>query len=217
MQPVLHSSNCTWLLESGRQNSSAVFHLLQSVTLLTQWFHWQPCQSCHALILPLIISALSASPRYDQTQINRYHCPSNAAIKLSLYLNLKCLSCRSAACKYAHVWLRGQWGRQELGRNAYFLEQTAQRGRCGGWVGSANHASALRHFSDARRHTSEMNNKAGRWARGRSQEVDDFTCWGVRPVMDRYAGVNILREGNGCTLCWPPLSMGLSSGWARNS
>lgn len=72
----------------------------------------------------------------DQTEINRYHCPSNAAIKLSLYLNLKCFSRRSPACKYAHVWLRGQRGRQELDRKAYFLEEPGAAG------GSTNHASA---------------------------------------------------------------------------
>lgn len=99
--------------------------------LLTQW--------SHAFILLLIISSLSLSSWHDQTQINRSHCPSDAAIKLSLYLNLKCVSCHSPACKYAHVWLRGQRGRQELGRNAHFLQETAQQG------GSTNHASALRH------------------------------------------------------------------------
>lgn len=148
---------------------------------------------------------------YDQTQINRYHCPSNAAIRLSLYLNLKCLPHRSPACKYAHVWLWGQRVRQELGRNAYFLEET---GTAGGLYQSCVSKET---FSDARRHTSEMNNKAEGWARGRSQEVDDFTSWGVRPVMDRYAGVNILQKGNSCTLYWPPLSTGLSSAWAQNS
>lgn len=148
---------------------------------------------------------------YDQRQINRYHCPSNAAIKLSLYLNLKCLPHRSPACKYAHVWLWGQRGRQELGRNAYFLEET---GAAGGLYQSC---ASTETFSDARRHTSEMNNKAERWGRGRSQEVDDFTCWGVRPVMDRYGGINILQKGNSFTLYWPPLSMGLSSPWAQNS
>lgn len=86
-----------------------------------------------------MISIFPLSSSYDQTQINRSHCPSNAAIKVSLHLNLKCLSCYSLACKYAHVWLWGHWGRQELRRNGYFLEEMAQRG------GSTNHASAKRH------------------------------------------------------------------------
>ena len=188
------------------------------------WLQFQPphpsvpqtnlCQSCHALILLLIISTPSTSSCHDQTQINRYHCPSNATIKLSLRLNLKCLSCRSTVGKYAHVWLRGRGGRQELGRNAHFLDETAPQGGVGCFYQSCVSTGTL---SDARRHTSEMNNKAGRWGRGRSQEVDDFTCSGVRSAMDRYAGVNILQKGNGSTLWWPPLSTGLSSGWLWNS
>lgn len=166
IHPILH------LIWKTEQQGCFTF-FLQSLTPFTHWFHlWQPCQSCHALILLLIISTLSMSSWYDQTQINRYHCPSNAAIRLSLYLNLKCLSRRSPACKYAHVWLWGQRGRQELGRNAYFLEKM---GAAGGLYQSCVSTET---FSDARRHTSEMNNKAERWVRERSQEVDDFTCWG---------------------------------------
>lgn len=83
---------------------------------------------------------------YDQTQINRYHRPSNAAIRLSLSLNLKCPPCRSPGCKYAHVWLWGQRWWQELGRNAYFREETgAAVVEWGGGGGSANHASGQRH------------------------------------------------------------------------
>ena len=92
-------------------------------------FPYQPHQSCHALTLLLIISSLPMPSWNDQTEINRYHCPSNAAIKLSLHLNLKCFSRRSPACKYAHVWLRGQRGRQELDRKAYFLEEPGAAGR----------------------------------------------------------------------------------------
>lgn len=154
------------------------------------WFFWQPCQSCHALIVLPIISTLSMPSWYDQTQINGYHCPSNAAIRLSLFLNLKCPPRCSPACKYAHVWLWGQQRRQELGRNAYFLEETGTAG------GSANHASGQRH---SRLHAVTHQ----RWTirqRGecegahRKWMISLAEMWG--PVMNWYAGVDFLKIGD---------------------
>lgn len=91
--------------------------------------------------LAFIISPLSVPSWYNQTQISKYYYPFNAAIKLSLGLNLKCFCGHSPAYKYVHVWLRGQGRRQEPGRHVYFLEETAQQ------ESPTNHVSAQAHSS----------------------------------------------------------------------
>lgn len=73
--------------------------------------------------------------------ISRYHHPSDAAIRFSLRLNLKCPPRQPPASKYAHVWQRGHRWRQELGRNSFLLQD--HRATAGHVGGSANHAHVL--------------------------------------------------------------------------
>lgn len=150
--------------------------------------HQKSGHSCH-------FSFSAWLPTYTNKNISIFPCSPST---LSEYLVSLRLARPPPPWKYAHVWLRGQRWRQELGRNAYFLVETGTAGTL------CQSNSGTKKFSDAHRHTSEMDNKAEGWVRGRSQEVAHFTCWGARPGMERYMAVNCRKEiaARFSDLCW---------------
>lgn len=152
-----------------------------------------------SLFSPLLSESLRSLFRCIRRQISRYHCPSDAAIRLSLRLNLKCPPASAHLPVNMHMF---DCGVTDEGRNwtenSFLLQE--RRAACRGQGGSANHALGMETSSDARRHTSEMNNKAERLSEGALAGSGWFSLGRA----GAETGVNILRNGSKRMLGWPP-------------
>lgn len=80
----------------------------------------------------------------------------------------------------------------KAGTGPKLLPPPGAQGRCRGRGGSANHAFGMETSSDARRHTSEMNNKAGEVERRGARRKWVISLGRAGAETD----VNILRNGS---------------------